>query len=339
MVHRYGLRFFLFEADGTLRRLPLRTLQGMVRDEDRMPQYAGQRLRVADAWLVFAAGVPVRLAKVEGRWWMFDERGRIVEGQLDAMRAAMNAAPDDAAGVTGERPGATFGQRLAQRQLERDWRWTPTSAEVTAIVHALWPEAAGRPVQLPAHARGQARRRYPVSSKARHVRQQCAEPVWRIRDRLEELSEHDLKGLIEALADDGRESGDGSEHLWRGIGAYAAWQLELRRARRSRRGTWYAWVEAMTRDRDDSTSWTGQMLEHRVCTSCDAAVAASRELLAKHAGKFDHATRIEADLCPALEWPLHAPRDARDAADEDAAEPRSPLVHPLLVTGEHANDK
>ena len=37
MAQGYGLRFFLFEADGTLRRLPLRTLQGMVRDEDRMP--------------------------------------------------------------------------------------------------------------------------------------------------------------------------------------------------------------------------------------------------------------------------------------------------------------
>ena len=68
-------------------------------------------------------------------------------------------------------------------------------------------------------------------------------------------------------------------------------------------------------------------------------MAASRELLAKHAGKFDHATRIEADLCPAIEWPLHAPRYVREAADEDTAEPRSPLVHPLLVTGEHANDE
>ena len=38
MAHRYGLRFFLFEADGTLWRLPLRTLEGMIRDEDRVPQ-------------------------------------------------------------------------------------------------------------------------------------------------------------------------------------------------------------------------------------------------------------------------------------------------------------
>ena len=47
MAHSTGLRFFLFEADGTLRRLPMRTVDGMVRGEDRMMQYAGQRLRTA----------------------------------------------------------------------------------------------------------------------------------------------------------------------------------------------------------------------------------------------------------------------------------------------------
>ena len=36
MAQSTGLRFFLFEADGTLRRLPKQTVDGMVRGEDRM---------------------------------------------------------------------------------------------------------------------------------------------------------------------------------------------------------------------------------------------------------------------------------------------------------------
>ena len=51
MAQSAGLRFFLFEADGTLRRLPMWTVDGMIRGEDRMAQYAGQRLRTAAAWL------------------------------------------------------------------------------------------------------------------------------------------------------------------------------------------------------------------------------------------------------------------------------------------------
>jgi hypothetical protein len=68
MAHSSGLRFFLFEADGTLRRLPMRTVDGMVRGEDRMKQYAGQRLRTALAWLLLDGGVPTQLLKVEGSW-------------------------------------------------------------------------------------------------------------------------------------------------------------------------------------------------------------------------------------------------------------------------------
>jgi len=54
MAHSTGLRFFLFEADGTLRRLSMRTVDGMVRGEDRIMQYAGKRLRAAAVsyWII-----------------------------------------------------------------------------------------------------------------------------------------------------------------------------------------------------------------------------------------------------------------------------------------------
>ena len=68
MAHSTGLRFFLFEADGTLRRLPMRTVDGMVRGEDRMTQYAGQRLRTAAAWLLLDDGAPAELLKIESSW-------------------------------------------------------------------------------------------------------------------------------------------------------------------------------------------------------------------------------------------------------------------------------
>ena len=117
MAQSTGLRFFLFEADGTLRRLPMRTVVGMVGGEDRMKQYAGQRLRTAAAWLLLDDGTPAQLLEVECSWWKFDARGRTVEGHMEAIREAMTVAPDYPAGGTGERDPAGFQRQLAQRRL------------------------------------------------------------------------------------------------------------------------------------------------------------------------------------------------------------------------------
>ena len=94
----------------------------------------------------------------------------------------------------------------------------------------------------------------------------------------------------------------------------------------------------MTRDRDSYTSWTCEVLEHRACKGRDAAVTASRELLAKHAGKLDHETQIEADVCPEIEWPAHQGRHGDDE-DDEGIEPHSPLVHPSVIDVDFANDE
>ena len=69
----------------------------------------------------------------------------------------------------------------------------------------------------------------------------------------------------------------------------------------------------------------------------DAAATASRELLAKHAGKLVHNVRIEADVCPENEWPAHVGQEP-GVGDEDApAGRRSPLVHPVVAATDFAN--
>jgi len=68
----------------------------------------------------------------------------------------------------------------------------------------------------------------------------------------------------------------------------------------------------------------------------DAAATASRELLAKHAGKLDHETQIEADVCPEIEWSAHQGRHADD--EDESMEPHSPLVHPSAIDVDFAND-
>jgi hypothetical protein len=86
-----GLRFYLFEADGSLRRLSTRVADGLIRGEDRLPQYAGQRLRFALAILLLDGGRPASVDKVEGSWWEFGADGSVRRGRFDALREALGS--------------------------------------------------------------------------------------------------------------------------------------------------------------------------------------------------------------------------------------------------------
>lgn len=302
MATQIGLRFFLFEADGSLRRLPHRVVSGLIHGDDRLLQYAGQRLRSALAILRLRDGKQISLATVEASWWEFAADGSVHRSRLEALRDALNAADDT--GDLIERSGNTIdlAKLLTRRRAERRWRWTPTPTDITRIVHAIWPKIAGRPVEPPPFARGTKKRRHPMSYRARNAERQCHEHVWKLRHALAELNEHDLKGLISGLEDRLTPTGEGDEHLWRGVKACAEWQLEARRARRSKRGTWYVRVDRMVRDPGEDTVWSGKLLELQACDGRDAAVAVAREFLAKHAIGFDHDIRIEVEVCPEIEW-------------------------------------
>lgn len=118
----------------------------------------------------------------------------------------------------------------------------------------------------------------------------------------------------------------------------AKWELRRRKARRTRSGIWYASARSMTRESAVANVYRYEVLEHRACKGRDAAVKASRELLAKHTGKLDHQTQIEADVCPEIEWPTHQGQHADDE-DDQGTEPHSPLVHPGMVMSDFTNDE
>jgi hypothetical protein len=147
MADGIGARYFLFEADGALRRLPRRVVGGLIHGEDRLPQYAGQRLRLAHAVLRLRDGVPTRMAEIVGGWWEFDRAGGIRASLLASTREAFDDAADQAAdppSPDGNVVALDAFWRWAPRAEGRRWPWQPTPRHVAAIVEAIWPEAAPR---------------------------------------------------------------------------------------------------------------------------------------------------------------------------------------------------
>jgi hypothetical protein len=71
----WGRRYFLFEADGTLKRVCQRVADGLSRGFDSMPQYAGQSLRGVSVFVELENRKPVQIEKIVGEIWHFDDRG------------------------------------------------------------------------------------------------------------------------------------------------------------------------------------------------------------------------------------------------------------------------
>jgi hypothetical protein len=301
----YGFRYFLFEADGVLRQVSQRAADGLFRGADRMPQYAGQSLRMAFVLLEVVDGQPTQVLKVEPTIWHFDESGSIrrelmthLHRQLDLWSSQKTA---DGA-VKGSTNVVDITRKIEERAFREKYEWVPTSSEITRLVHAIWPDAAGRPVKRPRLATGMRRKKPPMTYEAKHAIRECHDVAWKAARAIEDLKEPSLKAFA-AEADEASETAElHAAEIWKGFAAAARRHLEVLRARRSRRGKWVAEATILVREDGERNIARLHTLEHEECDGRDAAVKAARRLLEKYAEKFDTSTRVEVEIMPAIEW-------------------------------------
>ncbi len=137
-----GRQIFLFEQDGTMRRIPQRLSKRLRSGEERLPEYAGQTLRFAFVALELENRRPVRIID---QWYPqdhFDEQGGIRDSIVEDLRYAAEALdvppPSvDRAEKAGTNQVVSIVGRLKDRKRAAH-RWEPTPAEVTRIVNAIW---------------------------------------------------------------------------------------------------------------------------------------------------------------------------------------------------------
>ena len=295
-----GLRHFLFEQDDTLRHVPQRVMRGLMFGIDRMPQYSGQSLRAATVLLHLENKKPVSIAEVEASIWYFDATGRIDAG---LRRSAIEAwsTHDAVKAMDTSGPVVNLTPRLMREKWRGRYRWEPTPAQVTTIVHAIWPESAGKPVERPKFATGVRKRRPPMTYEAKQAERECASKFSTIAYKMSDLKLNSVKALI-ALAEERATTEEPIfRELWSGVVAAAERRLAIVRARKSNKGTWYAIAEATTWK--DPPHGTGRVheLEHVKCDGRQAAILAGRELLKKHAEHFSDYTTIDVRVFPEIE--------------------------------------
>lgn len=137
-----GFRMFLFEQDGTMRRISQRLYDELCDGATTMPEYAGQTLRFAVAETDNVNRRPVRIGYLGCPRYRFDERGSIETSVDEGLR--------DITEVFDRRPKRRGKARIAcadrvvsiadrlEEKRRAAYRWEPTPAEVTRIVNAIW---------------------------------------------------------------------------------------------------------------------------------------------------------------------------------------------------------
>lgn len=295
---KFGYRCFLFEADGTIRHLSLRVMDGLVRGSDALPQYAGQRLRLADVHLKTLEGKPSEIHEVRTMWLEFDDRGKVDQYLRETGRrrweagTAMNRIATDKSVVD-------VTPRIESRRLDEKTRWTPSPKDINRIIQVIWPEEAATPVTKAKPVQGLQMRKPSMTYEAKQAIGECQNALFAVARSFSDLSEPSLKAFIAEAAERAATSDPSEAPIWKGIASAAEHQLSVLKARRTKKGVWIAEATA--------TIWRGNAgetscLEHVQCKGRDAAVKAGRALLKKHADQFNDYTTVEVQIMPEIEW-------------------------------------
>ena len=289
-----SFRYFLFEGDGPIRRLPHRVSTALALGRDALPFYADSRQRIVEVVVENEGGKPVRILDAIGTYWDFDE-----EGKID--HALRRRAGDwlEAAFASETKPGAAVVDlvpEIKKKALHDRDRWTVTKEDLDRIAADLWPGINGRPHDL-TPVRGAMPKKPALTFSAKNALYEIASDITPILLRIARLTEHDLKGLaFEAR----RTSTFGDKALWEGIANEADRLCAIRAVHRTGRGEWYAVIEAYRTIKGDIVE--DLIVAHEKCASRNAAVEAGKRLMTEKADWLSAEVRVEVCIWSALEW-------------------------------------
>ena len=135
-----GLRIFLVNDNDFVQRLPLTKFERLRRryTEERLPQYAGKRVRYALVVLEMKQRKPVAIHRIQYAFLHFDSEGRLdtKEREMEA-RLAVELFPPIA--TKGHPPQVVDARhRFARKRYTDEYKWKPSPEMEAAIVEAVF---------------------------------------------------------------------------------------------------------------------------------------------------------------------------------------------------------
>ena len=135
-----GLKIFLINDDDSLQRFPLARFERLIdRDpKERLPQYAGKRVRYTLVIVDLVNRKPVEILRIQYSILTFDSEGKIDPTELEKeIRLGVDMVP---IGITAptSRKVVDAEHHFLQKRYENRYLWRPTPEIEEAIEKALF---------------------------------------------------------------------------------------------------------------------------------------------------------------------------------------------------------
>jgi hypothetical protein len=135
-----GIRIFVVEEDDTIKRLPLTRYERLLkRDPDeRLPKYAGMRLRYALIVVNLVNRKPIEIVRDEFFYLDFDKNGRLKEAEHEKNESLALDMLDLLLMKQHDKRVIDARNRFARKRYFDKNTWKPTDELVTAIAETIF---------------------------------------------------------------------------------------------------------------------------------------------------------------------------------------------------------
>ena len=135
-----GIRIFVVEEDDTIKRLPLTRYERLLkRDPDeRLPKYAGMRLRYALIVVNLVNRKPIEIVRDEFFYLDFDKNGRLKEAEYEKKESSALDLLDFFLMKQQDKRVIDARNRFARKRYFDKNTWKPTDELVTAIAETIF---------------------------------------------------------------------------------------------------------------------------------------------------------------------------------------------------------
>ncbi|MCH7936246.1 MAG: hypothetical protein IH994_04030 [Proteobacteria bacterium] len=279
-----------------MRRLSQKLTERLVHGQEGLPEYAGQSIRYATAYLdLDEDGRPSEFRRIEAGIFHFDKDGHVQQNLINAAFEGRITYEDLEREGSKDGPVIDMSATFKRKQWKTKNRWEPGPEEINQIINFIWKPGAGtRRRKVP-------KKKKPVmTAEGVTAMEKIRKAVYDIYFASSHPSQDEQEAMLEkvrAIQDDDRGS---HAALWKGVGDAIQAQLDERAAWRSETGTWFAIATRWTSsDASPEASGKGEQLEHVKCRGRQEAVKAARKLRKKYANDYDAESGVEVEIAPA----------------------------------------
>ena len=123
-----SLRIFLVNDDGSIKHLPLAKYVRLLRQDpdERLPQYAGKRIRYALAAVDEISCEPIEIQRIQYSYLSFDSDGRLDLTERAKEIKLVSEVPPPLQKERVYRQVVDARHHFAERRFDSKYKWTPT---------------------------------------------------------------------------------------------------------------------------------------------------------------------------------------------------------------------